>query len=201
MFFFVLIFVEKIGIRDGLRNQTITNFGSKQKKVVKSRRSKIKRLKIWNSLKWSDKSFSCQLNNFTKKLWNSFCGKNSWKHNGFRLFNCWQLRFDKKKFENYENYFVGKNRENSQKCRLIWQVSPILAATKTISLQVLTLQKNCQSEFESKMNLPNRRKRQIFEPWVFQPLLDSKPRPSKKEKNKVFIVIYALSNWIGKKLL
>ena len=32
MFFFVLIFVGKIGIRDGLRNQTITNFGSKQKK-------------------------------------------------------------------------------------------------------------------------------------------------------------------------
>ena len=33
MFFFVLIFVEKIGIWDGLRNQTITNFGSKQKKL------------------------------------------------------------------------------------------------------------------------------------------------------------------------
>ena len=115
MFFFVLIFVEKIVIRDGLRNQTITNFGSKQKKVVKSRRSKIKRLKIWNSSKWSDKSFSCQLNNFTKKLWNLFCGKKSWKHNGFRLFNCWQLRFDKKKFENYENYFVGKNRKKSWK--------------------------------------------------------------------------------------
>ena len=37
------------------------------------------------------------------------------KINGFRLFNCWQLRFDKKKFENYENYFVGKNRKKSWK--------------------------------------------------------------------------------------
>ena len=46
-----------------------------KKKVVKSRRSKMRRQKIWNSLKWSDKSFSCQLNNFTKKLWNSFCWK------------------------------------------------------------------------------------------------------------------------------